>query len=160
MITDYLTSQENNREDGQEIVITKLKLYLFSSADSYQRQDQRHLPVEEKKDGSLTGPLTYVSGQTIGSKASASEKCQQKSDLKEQRTPETRQAGAPPRKRGWKSRNGSKWWIVTLGGTKKRSLTKAAPQADWANRLGAVMRIGATKTATVTTDVLEPQVVH
>ena len=38
-----------------------LKLYLFSSTDAEQRQDQRQLPAEEKKDGSSPGPPTYSS---------------------------------------------------------------------------------------------------
>ena len=41
-----------------------LKLYLFSSADAEQRQDQQQLPVKEKKEGSSLGPPTYVSGIT------------------------------------------------------------------------------------------------
>ena len=41
------------------------------------------------------GRPTYASGQTIGSKARAAEKCQKTSDLEEQGTPETRQSGAP-----------------------------------------------------------------
>ena len=44
----------------------KLKLYLFSSPDAEQRQDQRHLPFKEKKDGIYPGPLTYASGLMIG----------------------------------------------------------------------------------------------
>ena len=44
----------------------KLKLYLLSSADADKRQDQKQLPVEEKKDGSLTSLPTYASGLTIG----------------------------------------------------------------------------------------------
>ena len=39
----------------------KIKLYLLSSADNEQRQDQQQLTVAEKKNGSLTGPPTYVS---------------------------------------------------------------------------------------------------
>ena len=45
----------------------KLKLYLLFSADADQGQDQRQLPVKEKKDGSFTGLLIYISGLTIGS---------------------------------------------------------------------------------------------
>ena len=48
----------------------KRKLYLFSSADAEQRQDQRQLSVKEKKDGSSTGRPTYASGLTIGSNPS------------------------------------------------------------------------------------------
>ena len=43
----------------------KLKLYLLSSADAEQRQDQRQLPVEDKKDGSSEGMSIYISGLTI-----------------------------------------------------------------------------------------------
>ena len=43
----------------------KLKKYLFSYADAEQRQDQQHLTVKEKKDGSSIGRPTYYSGLTI-----------------------------------------------------------------------------------------------
>ena len=43
----------------------KLKMYLFSSAKSEQIQDQRDLPVEEKKGGISKGRPTYASGMTI-----------------------------------------------------------------------------------------------
>ena len=43
----------------------KIKLYLFSSTDTNQRQDQIHITVKEKKGGGLTGPPTYTSGLTI-----------------------------------------------------------------------------------------------
>ena len=39
----------------------KMKVYLLSSADTKQWQDQQQLPVEEKKYGSLPGPSTYTS---------------------------------------------------------------------------------------------------
>ena len=42
----------------------KFKCYLFSSADVKQRQDQRYLPVEEKKYVSSPGPPTYASSLT------------------------------------------------------------------------------------------------
>ena len=48
-----------------ELSSLKLKLYLFSSVNTEQWQDQRQLPIEEKKDGSLTGLLIYISGLTI-----------------------------------------------------------------------------------------------
>ena len=50
--------------EGNKSPSLKLKLHLFSSTYSEQRQDQRQLPVEEKKDGSLSGPPTYASGLT------------------------------------------------------------------------------------------------
>ena len=58
----------------------KLKLYLFSSADAEKQQDQKQLPVKENKDGSSTGPTTYVFGMTIrripyGDKINPSEFC-------------------------------------------------------------------------------------
>ena len=71
----------------------KLKLYLFSSADADYQYDQQHLPVKEKKGGILTGPRTLTSVQMIDSKSSAPEMRQLTSELEEQGTPETCQAG-------------------------------------------------------------------
>ena len=66
--------------ERDKIPLLKLKFYCFSSADADQRQDHQQLPVEEKKDGSSTGPLTYASGLTIkinsyGVKINPSEFC-------------------------------------------------------------------------------------
>ena len=43
----------------------KLKLYLFSSVNAEQRQDQRKMLVKDNKDISLTGPTTYTFDPTI-----------------------------------------------------------------------------------------------
>ena len=42
----------------------KLKLYLFSSANFNQRQDQHQMTVKDKRDGSFPGLFTYSSGLT------------------------------------------------------------------------------------------------
>ena len=52
--------------DG-ELSLLKLKLYLLSSANYEQRQDQRQLPAKEKKDRSLKVRPTYTSGLAIRS---------------------------------------------------------------------------------------------
>ena len=44
----------------------KLKLYLLSSADAEQRQDQQQLSFKEKKYGRSTGRPAYAYGLTIG----------------------------------------------------------------------------------------------
>ena len=48
--------------ERDKLSLLKLKFYLFSSANAEQRQDQRYLPVEDKKGGSFPGPPTYASG--------------------------------------------------------------------------------------------------
>ena len=48
-----------------KLSLLKIKLHLFYSTDANQRQDQRQLPVKDKKGGSSTGPPIYVSGLTI-----------------------------------------------------------------------------------------------
>ena len=48
-----------------ESSLIKLKLYLFSSADNDQQQEQWQLTVEEKKDCWLTGQPTCASGLKI-----------------------------------------------------------------------------------------------
>ena len=58
------------------------------------------MPVEEKRGGISTKYPTYLLGLTIRSKVIIPEKLQQTSNLKEQVTTETCQAGAPPSKRG------------------------------------------------------------
>ena len=47
---------------------SSLKLYVFSSADAEQWQDQQQLPVEENKGNSFTGPLTCAAGLKIRKK--------------------------------------------------------------------------------------------
>ena len=43
----------------------KLKLYIFSSANTDQKQGQKQLPIEGKKKRISTGLPTYASGMTI-----------------------------------------------------------------------------------------------
>ena len=46
--------------------LLKIKLYLFSSANADQRQDQKHLTIKDKKDRSLSGRPSYASYLEIG----------------------------------------------------------------------------------------------
>ena len=156
-------TQQVKRKTGnmdEKYSLIKIKLYLFSSTDAYQWQDQRQLPVEDKKGGSSTGPPTYVSSFIIRSKSITLYKCQKTSNLEEQGMIDICQSGALPRKRGWNPCTGRGWWIGTLDGTGNICLMKSAPQDDEKNRRGAVTRIGATKTVPGTIDAPKPQVVH
>ena len=53
------TTRTGNMDD--KLSPLELKLYLFYSANLYQRQEQRKITVEDKKYGSLIGPTTYIS---------------------------------------------------------------------------------------------------
>ena len=44
----------------------EVKLYIFSSADAKEIHYKWQIPLEENKDGILTGPLTYKSGTKNG----------------------------------------------------------------------------------------------
>ena len=46
----------------------KLKLYIFSSADSEQLKDHQQLKFKDKKERSLTGHLIYAYGLVSGRK--------------------------------------------------------------------------------------------
>ena len=53
--------KKKGKMERDKLPSLKIKLYLLSSADAEQGQDQQQLPVEEKKDRSSPGPrLTEI----------------------------------------------------------------------------------------------------
>ena len=63
------TKQQLNKQSNMErdkLPSLKLKLYIFFSANAEQWQDQKKIPVKQKKYDSSTGRMIYISGLTIG----------------------------------------------------------------------------------------------
>ena len=63
--------------DGES---SPLMNYLFSYSKKEQRREKKHLPVEENKEGSPTGPPNYASGlmtrrNTYGGNTNLAELC-------------------------------------------------------------------------------------
>ena len=105
----------------------KLNFYLLFSADTDQQQAQRQLTCKENKVGVWLDVQPKHTVRRLEVKQARQIRARKQATLKNMgRQRRTNQA----------LRNERKRWIVTLGGTKNRSLTKAASQADGANRLG------------------------